>query len=280
MKNFNYRVVNDNEFVITDYTGDDTIVNIPSEIDGKPVTSIGDFAFEGCTSLTSIEIPASVTSIGYDAFDSCTNLTNIEIPDSITSIGNFSFYGCIGLTSIEIPASVTSIGYATFYACTSLASININSNNAKYSSTDGVLFNKTRTTLIFYPTGKTNTRYTIPNSVKYIQDYAFRGYRSLTNIEIPDSVISIGFGAFMGCTSLTNIEIPDSVTYIGNFSFEDCTSLTNIEIPNGITGIGERAFGYYYDNGYKKINGFTIKGIKGSEAERYARENDFKFETI
>ena len=280
MKNFNYRVVNGNELAITDYTGDDTIVNIPSEIDGKPVTSIGDFAFEGCTSLTSIEIPASVTSIGY----------------------------------------------ATFYACTSLASININSNNAKYSSTDGVLFNKTRTTLIFYPTGKTNTRYTIPNSVKCIQDYAFRGYRSLTNIEIPDSVISIGFGAFMGCTSLTNIEIPDSVTYIGNFSFEDCTSLTNIEIPNGITGIGhatfkgctslmdvnipnsvtwigdtafndctsltsieipnsvtsieERAFGYCYDNGYKKINGFTIKGIKGSEAERYARENDFKFETI
>ena len=100
-------------------------LEIPVELDGHSVTSIGDWAFAGCTGLTSIEIPDSVTSIGDWAFAGCTGLTNIEIPDSVTSIGDGAFWGCGSLTSIEIPDSVTSIGNAAFRYCTGLTSIEI-----------------------------------------------------------------------------------------------------------------------------------------------------------
>ena len=205
MKNFNYRVVNDNELAITAYTGDDTIVNIPSEIDGKPVTSIGYCAFTG--------------------------LTSVEISDSVTSIGRYAFWNCTHLTSVEIPNSVTSIGDHAFRNCSSLTDINVDSNNADYSSMDGVLFNKDKTELICYPIGKTNTSYTIPNSVTSIGDCAFRNCTSLTSVTIPDSVTSIGYFAFEGCTSLTSVTIPDSVTIIGSLAFSRCTSLTDLKIP-------------------------------------------------
>ena len=170
------------------------------------VTSIGDHAFYGCSSLTSITIPDSVTSIGDYAFSSCTSLTSITIPDSVTSIGYFAFSGCTSLTSITIPDSVTSIGERAFYGCTSLTSI------------------------------------TIPDSVTSIGDYAFSSCRSLTSITIPDSVTSIGYSAFSGCTSLTSITIPDNVASIGDLAFWGCTSLTSITIPDSVTSIGDSAF--------------------------------------
>ena len=98
-------------------------LDIPSTYNGLPVTSIGDFAFQFCSSLTSVTIPNSVTSIGNYAFESCSSLTSITIPDSVTSIGNRAFYGCSSLTSITIPNSVTSIGVGAFAACSSLTSI-------------------------------------------------------------------------------------------------------------------------------------------------------------
>ena len=201
------------------------------------VTSIGNYAFENCKSLTSIEISSNVTIIGDDAFAYCTNLTSIEIPSSVTSIGSSAFLDCTNLTSIEIPSSVTSVGYYAFSECTSLNSINVDKSNQKYSSEDGILFDKDKKELIRYPTGKKEKEYNIPSSVTRIEWAAFSGCTSLTSIEIPSSVTSIGFAAFGSCTNLTRIEIPSSVTRIGSSAFHSCTSLTRIEIQSSVTSI-------------------------------------------
>ena len=229
------------------------------------VTSIGDYAFNLCTSLTSVTIPNSVTSIGYEAFDYCESLTSITIPNSVTSIGDYAFRGCTSLTSITIPNSVTSIGGDAFYGCTSLTSVTIGNsvtsiggnpfsgcksllsievsdNNKNYSSFDGILFNKNKSELIAYPAGKTDSEYAIPNSVTSIGSYAFYGCTSLTSVEIPDGVTSIDWHAFSNCTNLTSIIIPNSVTSVGSYAFEYCTSLTSITIPDSVKSIGNWAF--------------------------------------
>ncbi len=208
---------------------------------GNSVTSIGDHAFRGCSSLTSVTIPNSVTRIGNYAFDGCSSLTSVTLPNSVTSIGVEAFYSCSSLTSITLPNSVTSIGSSAFSYCTSLTSIDVAADNANYCSVDGVLFNKDKTTLVAYPGGGPST-YTIPNSVTRIGNYAFSGCRSLTSVTIPNSVTSIGERAFSYCSSLTSVTIPNSVTSIGDGAFARCTSLTSITIGNSVTSIGDEAF--------------------------------------
>ena len=190
------------------------------------VTSIGEDAFSGCNSLTSVTMGDSVKFIGGGAFSGCDSLTSIETGDSVTSIGNGAFSGCDSLTSVIMGNSVTSIGDGAFYNCTSLASIEVDTNNQNYKSIDGNLYSKDGTTLIQYAIGKTNTSFTIPNSVRIISNLAFSHCTFLTSIEIPDLVTRIGSFAFQNCTSLTSIEIPDSVRRIANQAFDGCTSLT------------------------------------------------------
>ena len=283
------------------------------------VTWIGDYAFYGCSSLTSITIPNGVTSIGYSAFIDCTSLTNITIPNSVTNIGDSAFWGCSSLTAIYIAVD-----------------------NKNYTSVNGVLFNKDKTALICYPAGKTDKSYNIPNSVTSIGDHAFNGCLSLTSVTIPNSVTSIGdwvftdcssltainvntgnknytsvngvlfnkdktklicypsekvdksytipnsvteIGeyAFSDCKSLTSIKIPNSVTEISSGAFSDCKSLTSIKIPNSVTSIGENAFGYYYDESMHcsmKYDDFKIYCNIGTAGERYAKENGFDYELI
>jgi len=115
----------DNGFAVTRYKGEGGDVVLPKEYSGHPVVEIGDSAFSGCSSLTSITLPDSVTSIDYFAFSGCSSLTSISIPDSVTSIGSFAFEGCYSLTSITLPDSVTSIDYFAFSGCSSLTSISI-----------------------------------------------------------------------------------------------------------------------------------------------------------
>ena len=228
------------------------------------VTGIGDSAFHSCTSLTSVTIPDSVTSIGLSAFEDCTSLISITIPNSVTSVGNRAFYNCTSLTSITIPDSVTSIGNSAFQNCTSLKSVTIG---------NGV----TRIGQSAFEDCTWLTSITIPDSVTSIGEETFRGCTWLTSVTIGNGVTRIGQSAFEDCTWLTSVTIGNGVKSIGYSAFYNCTSLTSVTIPNSVTRIGKKAFGYYHDGHEKKIHGFTVYGNKGSEAERYANENGFKF---
>ena len=290
---YEYTVLDDGTVGIAKYTGSDTEVTIPSKIDGKSVTSIGEYAFGWCESLTSITIPNSVTSIGSSAFRGCKNLTSITIPNSVTSIDEDAFQWC-----------------------TSLASINVDSGNVYYSSLNGVLYNKDKTELIRSPEGiksitipdsvtsigwgafyncESLTSITIPNSVTSIGDYAFIDCKSLKNVTIPNSVTRIGGGAFYRCKSLTSITISNSVTSIGEYAFGWCESLTSITIPNSVTSIGGRAFADCTslknivipesvtdigDNAFYDCDDLTIKCYEDSAAYDYAIDNDIAYELL
>lgn len=263
-------VTNDDNFLDNNGAGYSGIVTIPETIEINGITyfvcGIGNYAFYGCTGLTSVaipasvtsiakgtfrnctglasvSIPASVTSIGDDAFRDCTSLTSFTIPEGVTSIGEDSFSGCTGLTSVVIPASVTSIGLSALRDCPCLTEIVINNNNPNYASIDGVLFNKTYTELILCSTSKAGL-YNIPEGVTSISLHAFFGCTGLTSVTIPASVTSIGEGAFWGCTGLTSVSIPASVTSIGKDTFWGCTGLTSVSIPEGVTSIDDFAFNY------------------------------------
>ena len=181
---------------------------IPAEYNGKPVTSIGYYAFEYCSGLKSVTIGNSVTSIGSHAFCDCSSLTSVTIGNGVTSIGQFAFNNCTSLSEITIPDSVTSIGNAAFYSCINLTSV------------------------------------IIPDSVTSIGESVFAGCSNLETINIGNSVTSIEYGAFKNCSRLTSMVIPDSVTYIYNAAFYGCSSLKSITITKRVTYIGYEVFFY------------------------------------
>ena len=231
---------------------------------GNSVTTIGEHAFYACESLSNVKIGKSVADIKGYAFYACENLTSITLPSSVTNIGEFAFYST-GLTSVTIPSSVTTIGDAAFSWCNSLTCIKVNSNNYCYSGdSNGVLYNKSKSTLIQYPAGNSRTHFIIPGNITAIGNNSFRGCYNLTNVTIPNSVTTIGDHAFAQCTKLINIIIPDRVTTIGISAFETCTSLIEITIGNNITSIGDFAFRHskienvYYGGNEAKWNNISI----------------------
>ena len=219
-------------------------ITIPSTLGGKPVTGIGDYAFESCGGLTSVTTPDSVTSIGDAAFHGCSALTSVTIPDSVTRIGDWAFEDCSELTSVTMGNGVTIIGGYAFSGCSVLTSV------------------------------------TIGNGVTNIEYNAFEGCSALTSVTIPDSVTRIGDYAFEGCndalfdtTTMPGVKLVDGwavgytdalpsdldltgVRGIGDYSFFGCRELTSLTIPGSMTNIGRGAF--YGCSGLSDSDGFVI----------------------
>ena len=216
--------------------------SIKTVVINSGITRIGNNSFYNCSSLTSATIPSSgLTSIGNSAFRSCSSLASINIPDDLTSIGDYAFEGC-KITSINIPSGVTSIGFQALFNCTSLSNITVDSGNNYYSSENGVLFNKDKTRIIQYAIAKSGDTYTLPATVTYIYDHAFRNCKNITSFDVPDGVTKIGAYAFSGCSNLASVTIANSVTTIYDNAFSWCTNLTSVSLPNSLQSISYATF--------------------------------------
>ncbi len=243
------------------------------------VTSIGKYAFAGCTGLSAVTIHNSVKTIGAWAFEGCSGLTSLifnaenctycgsegspafpsnikslTIGESVKTIPNYAFSGCTGLTEVIIPNSVTEIDYRAFGGCSGLTEVTI-PNSVTYIDGSAFAGCTGLTEVIFNaencnscgsegsPAFPSNIKsLTIGESVKTIPNYAFSGCTGLTEVIIPNSVTEIDYRAFGGCSGLTEVTIPNSVTYIGSSAFYGCRGLTEVTIPNSVTEIDGWAF--------------------------------------
>lgn len=296
---YTYTVTN-GEATITDcdleISGD---VVLPDRLGGFPVTTIGEYAFSDCTSLTavtipegvtciemwafgyctslvSVSIPESIVSIGASAFDSCTILSDADIPEGVISIGSYAFNKC-AIASVEISQNVTEIGFRAFAGCPELKGIWVSPENEKYSSVDGILFNKSQTGIILAPGGYVGS-YTVPAYVYSIEQLAFAECDGLTQVVIGAELEYMDGSAFHGCRNLTGIwvseenanfssdtfgalfdkdktrllqvpgkhsgvyTVPHSVESISYDAFQRCGDLTHVTLPDGLRTIESGTF--------------------------------------
>ena len=290
---------------------DITEVNI-----GGGVTRIGKNAFWDCGNITNIYFTSSgLTDIGDYAFG-FTGINSINLPNTVLSIGLGAFEGCKGLTFFRIPDSCLTVGREAFLYCENITDFYISPSNASYSTENGVLFNKNKSTIVLYPPGKMSLSYTIPATVKRIEDFCFDYAEHLTNVVIPEGVEEIGYSAFECCYGLTEISIPDSVTLLGERAFYACDhvktvslgsglteigysvfyacrKLTTVIIPVTVTQIGDGAFEkctgltsvfipsqttYIHKHAFSECPNLTIYGESGSAAHSHALAQDIPFE--
>ena len=221
-------------------------VTVPSEIDGKPVTSIGCFTFYKYKSLETVTLPDTVKTLR----------------------GGFENSG---IREITIPKSVTAINMQTFSMCENLKNIYVDSENPIYSSLDGLLTNKEQNKLIVVPNGREGS-FTVPEKIDSLQRWeSFRFCSKLTDITLSDKIKVISIQAFDSCTKLKSVRIADGVEKIETFAFYNCTSLQKVYIPSSVSEIDYTAF--------INCSELTIYGEKGSYAETFAKEKNIPFET-
>ena len=187
-------------------------------------------------------VPDGVKELSMHALANNSNILGIILPETLEIIGEETFEDCNKLTEITIPAGVTTINSNPFNGCDRLRKIYVNGNNRNFCDENGILFDKNKTRLIQYPTGRENTEYSIPDTVHEISESAFCYCKYLTYVTIPGNVTSIGMDAFVGCKNLKRITISEGIISIGSYAFDGCEALTNIGLPGSVTSIGYGAF--------------------------------------
>jgi hypothetical protein len=261
-KNSLTEIVLPKSLVNIDYYSFGECTNLNSLIIPNSLKSIKNYAFCNCINLKSLILPSSVSKIGSFVFNGCSGLENVDLPSSLDSIAPYTFQNCKSLYSLNIPASIKHIDYTSFNNCPAIITVDLN--NKKYSSIDGVLFDKSRETLYHCPfvlkgeysvpitvekidsnafLGCTNIiSLIIPPSVKFIGNYAFKNCKKLKSISLPSSLEHIGKGLFYNCESLCSVILPSTITSIGENSFNNCIELTSVNIPISVKTIASGAF--------------------------------------
>ena len=256
-------VVKEGKAHLTNYKGEETVVEIPSMIDGyevsyfgnifaqnkniemviipDTVTTIGKGAFEYCWKLTNLTIGKGLTEIGEGAFYWCSQLKQITFPISLKHIGENAFAFCASIQSITIPVNVTYIGEGAFQGCDNVKNVTVETGNLIYHSIDNCLIETKSKTLI---AGFATSIIPDDGTVTIIGNYSFYNCNSLISIYIPNTITTIGDHAFSSCDSLTRVIVPNSVQKIGAFAFSFCQMLTEIKIGDEVVEIENSAFSY------------------------------------
>lgn len=304
-ENYSYKLKSDGTVEIYCLNQNITSAEIPSEIDGH-----------------------SVSTIGKNCFANCASMTEVIIPDTVTSLDDYAFQGCSSLEEIYLPASITEIGEYVFETTENMKKFEVDSNNPSYQSPDGVLYDKAGGTLIKYPESKSDINYAVLDSCQTIADWAFIGSVNLESIDlkqvktigedafyycialqeitVPEGITELTGAVFGCCANLTQVNLPSSLKSIGDYCFYSCVALQNINLPAGLLKIGAYAFchctelqalvipqdlttvnayciGYNYDEEtetYKIQDNITLYVYKNSVGLRYASTNHISYEII
>ena len=208
-----------------------------AEFDGKPVTAIAERAFSNNNTITSVVLPDGITYIGNGAFQGCVAMKSVNIPDSVETIDTYAFFGCSALEEITVGAGVKTIGDNAFSSCNLIKEFKIADGNTALAVDGGVLFSADKTTLVAYPTAAEATAYTIPASVKKVNNFAFSYAANLTSVSM-SNVTDLGDYTFSNCFKLEKVELGTGLTTIGAGLFRKCYALKSIVIPEGVKTIG------------------------------------------
>lgn len=275
-EDFEYTSIN-GEAVIT---GCDSVmpkIEVPSEINGMPVTRIYTSAFESSTA-EEIIIPDSVKTIDKLAFYGCSYLTKLTINGAET-IGDSSFVMCSSLTELTLSGNCKTIeGDEPFISCNLLENINVTDGDGNYSSENGVLYNKDKTILFVYPASKSDKEFKVPSGVKEVSVSAFCNSKYLETADL-SGVERIGAYAFEGSQSLKKAVLSDSLKTVEICAFADCSAMNSIRVPENVETISDYAFGYKFDesgnssetDNMATVDGFKIYAESGSQAYKYAK---------
>lgn len=219
-------------YIVTGFTGSDTEVVISNGHNGLPVVSIASGAFYGHEVIKSISMSKHIVDIGEKAFACCKSLEKIELSENILTIGSIAFAGCESLVSIKLPNKLTSVGYDTFKDCVSLSEITIDSSNEAYATIDSILYNKDKTILIYYASGKIAETATILSSVIEVRSSAFSSANYLKNITTNDKLQRINSFSIINCKNLEIIKLLNSIKMLGLSFIDNCTNLNKVEVAS------------------------------------------------
>ena len=214
---------------------------IPSEIDGHVINMVELDCFKDNPNLRKVTLPETITVLEDYAFYLCSGLEEINIPKKLQKFGFQTFYGCAKLKEITVPATVTEIEGFTFEGCNALEAVHVQKGNQNYKDEDGILFTADGSELLLYPSAKTGTSYTIPDSCTKLESYAFMANTYLEEIDL-NAVSEIGEDVFYYCTALKSIAIPEGITTLTGAVFGNCTSLESVTLPQSLEVIGSGCF--------------------------------------